>query len=311
MNDEVKKLRDTLHRIAELAGAAAEGWEDDTAENDGAEPANGKERIVCTPKSLPDEKLIEAAARAREINPANHPPVERMMAIMPHMQPLPQSIALITGKRWSSKGVHLSVGFLDGPARDLRSRLLLHMNAWGESANVHFVESRRNPEVRIARAADGYWSYVGTDILSIADDQPTMNLEAFTMQTPESEFHRVVRHETGHTLGFPHEHMRRELVDRIDRKKAIKFFGETQGWTPEEVEQQVLTPLEEAQIIATPHADPNSIMCYQIPGFLTKDGNPILGGVDIDASDFEFAGEIYPKTLHTQKVAPHGRKASH
>ena len=39
-----------------------------------------------------------------------------------------------------------------------------------------------------------------------------MNLEAFTMQTPDSEFHRVVRHEAGHTLGFPHEHMRKAIV---------------------------------------------------------------------------------------------------
>ena len=57
----------------------------------------------------------------------------------------------------------------------------------------------------------------------------TMNLEAFTMNTPESEFHRVVRHETGHTLGFPHEHMRKALVDKIDPQKALEFFGRTQG----------------------------------------------------------------------------------
>ena len=68
------------------------------------------------------------------------------------------------------------------------------------------------------------------------------------METPESEFHRVVRHETGHTLGFPHEHMRRELVDKIDRRKAIAFFEETQGWSEQEVIQQVLTPIEESSL---------------------------------------------------------------
>jgi hypothetical protein len=30
--------------------------------------------------------------------------------------------------------------------------------------------------------------------------------------TPDAEFYRVVRHETGHTLGFPHEHMRKEII---------------------------------------------------------------------------------------------------
>src|SRR5207302_7120379 len=144
-----------------------------------------------------------------------------------------------------------------------------HMNAWSKTANVKFTQSKTEPQVRIARDAGangGYWSYLGTDILHVPPEQQTMNLEAFTMNTVDSEFHRVVRHETGHTMGFPHEHMRRELVNRIDRAKAIVFFEDTQGWTETEVIQQVLTPLEESSLTGTPHADPNSIMCYQIPG---------------------------------------------
>ena len=38
-------------------------------------------------------------------------------------------------------------------------------------------------------------------------------------------------------------------------------------------------------------------MCYQIPGEITKDGKPIVGGTDINAKDFAFAGSIYPKTV--------------
>jgi hypothetical protein len=105
----------------------------------------------------------------------------------------------------------------------------------------------------------------------------------------------VVRHETGHTLGFPHEHMRKQLVDKIDPAKAIAFFMRTQGWSEAEVRAQVLTPLEESSLMGTPNADPKSIMCYQIPGQITKDGKPIIGGKDIDLSDFTFVGKIYPK----------------
>jgi hypothetical protein len=51
-----------------------------------------------------------------------------------------------------------------------------------------------------------------------------MNLQGFNMSTLESEFRRVVRHETGHTLGFPHEHLRRQLVDNIDPGRAYAYF---------------------------------------------------------------------------------------
>ncbi len=96
-------------------------------------------------------------------------------------------------------------------------------------------------------------------------------------------------------MGFPHEHMRRELVNLIDPAKAIEFFGARRAGRSR-VRQQVLTPIEESSLLGTEHADPNSIMCYQIPGTVTKDGKPIVGGLDIDASDFDFAGKIYPKT---------------
>jgi hypothetical protein len=217
--------------------------------------------------------------------------------------------------------VHLTVGFLDNPESALRTRILLHMNAWAKSANVKFVYTTGHADVRIARAggADGgYWSYVGTDITHIAAGDATLNLEAFTMKTPESEFHRVVRHETGHTLGCPHEHMRRELVELIDADKAIAYFGETQGWSPEEVRQQVLTPIEESSLRGTPHADPSSIMCYQIPGSITKSGEPIIGGTDIDKQDYAFMAVIYPKPTAKspakrpspkRKVAKKARKA--
>jgi len=57
----------------------------------------------------------------------------------------------------------------------------------------------------------------------------------------------------------------------------------------------VLTPIEDSSLLGTPHADPRSIMCYQIPGTITKDGKPIIGGKDIDKKDYAFAASVYPK----------------
>jgi hypothetical protein len=263
--------------------------------------------LVCTPKRLPLELLVPAARTAVEVNPVNHPPLHRLTRVLRDFRATPERIAVVTTKYWGIGGVRLTVGFMDTPPANLRKRILQHMNAWGAAANVKFVETKAGAQVRIAREGGpdgGYWSYLGTDILHIPRKEQTMNLEAFTMSTPESEYHRVVRHETGHTLGFPHEHMRKALVDKIDQAKAIEYFVRTQGWSEEEVRQQVLTPLEESSLLGTA-PDPKSIMCYQIPGALTKNGKPIVGGLDIDAFDAVFAAKIYPK-----KGAPAKPKAT-
>src|SRR3954470_7709646 len=230
--------------------------------------------LVCTPRALPRALWEDAARTAIGVNPVNRPAVDRALALAPALSNR-EAIAALTTKYWhNADGVKLTVGFVDDAPADLRKRLVVHMNAWGKTANVKFVQSKSDRQVRFAREGGpdgGYWSYLGTDILHIASDQQTMNLEAFTMSTPGSEFHRVVRHETGHTLGFPHEHMRKQLVSKIDVAKATAYFKKTQGWSAQETRNQVLTPLEESTIRGTA-VDPKSIMCYHLPGAITKDG---------------------------------------
>ena len=90
-------------------------------------------------------------------------------------------IAVVTARKWPRSGVRLSVSFMDTPRQELRTRILLHMNAWGEEANVVFSETEGTGKVRIARLDSppdmaGYWSYIGTEILEIdterTDAQP-------------------------------------------------------------------------------------------------------------------------------------------
>lgn len=131
------------------------------------------------------------------------------------------------------------------------------------------------------------------------------------MKTPESEFIRVVRHETGHTLGFEHEHMRAELVKQIDRNKAFVFYDQDQGWDKAETLAQVLTPLSKKSIMGTTEADPLSIMCYQIPAAITKNGKAIPGGTDITAKDFAFAAKVYPLPAKLQPAADVAAAAAH
>ena len=258
--------------------------------------------ITCTPKSLPPDRARRAAENAIRINPANATVHRQVMRTPSGRRGGPRRLAILVARRWPASGVKLTVSFMDNPAKDLRRKILSHMNAWGKTANVAFTETNGTGKVRIARLdrpADmaGYWSWIGTEILEIPANEPTLNLEAFTMNTRDSEFYRVVRHEAGHTLGFEHEHMRTALVKKIDRAKAIKFYDWNQGWTPAEVDAQVLTPLDNRSIMGTAESDPLSIMCYQIPGEITKDGKPIPGGTDINAKDYAFAASMYPRRV--------------
>lgn len=254
---------------------------------------SGEGFIPCKVLDLPSSFQEIAAQTAVLQNPANAPTV-RVMAAMGMEIPTPQHIAVMTQRYWGTGGVKLTVGFMESIQDDLASRILLHMNAWGKFSNVQFVRSKTDPQVRITRNEQGYWSYLGTDILHIPKNKPTLCLQGFTMQTRESEFVRVIRHEAGHTLGCPHEHMRKEIVNRLDVEKTIQYFWRTQGWNATQVRQQVLTPINENEIIGSTSADEVSIMTYQLPGEITKNGEPILGGMDFSQRDMVETAKLYP-----------------
>lgn len=250
--------------------------------------------IACTSKYLPPELAIVAAETAVRQNPTNRP-MSNSPSAASGLILGPEHLAVMTSKWWGPKGVRLTTGFMEQTPVDLQRRVLSHLNAWHEWANVEFVPTQTDPQVRITRSGEGYWSYLGTDILHIPKNEATMCLQGFTMQTPEGEFRRVARHEAGHTLGMPHEHMRRSIIERIDAMKAIAYFRQTQGWSAAMVQSQVLTPLAESSLMATPDADEASIMTYSLPGLITKDGRPIPGGKDIEEQDRDFVAKIYPK----------------
>lgn len=267
-------------------------------------PNNNSDYVICDLKTLPNDQAIIAASRAVQINPANIPKQHFHLFADNNMVPHTIELALLVSKYWGIGGVRLTVGFMETTTQSFRNRILSHMNAWGAYCNVQFTLSDVRPQqVRISTDPNngGYWSYLGTDILGIAADKPTMNLRNFTMQMDESEFYRVVRHETGHTLGFPHEHRRRAIVDRIDRQKAIDYFMAHGGWSADKTIEQVLNPIEESALLATNLADIHSIMCYGLPASIMKDGIAVPGGTDIDDLDKVFSGFVYPIAFNYHK----------
>jgi len=251
----------------------------------------------CSVKRLPNDRQYDAAIKAITINPLNRAPMAASALL--GLKEERAHLSVLTTKWWHSGGVQLTVGFMEKQEKEFIDKIIAYANLWNARANVKFTyePETSKAKIRVSTRGDGYWSYLGTDILSIKPNEPTLNLEGFTLDTPESEYMRVVPHEFFHSCGAPHEHQRRDVVARIDEQKAIDYFRDTQGWTPDEVRQQVLTPLEESSLIGTPASDTMSIMCYFLPGTITKDGEDIEGGSKIDEIDFQFAAKIYPKPL--------------
>ena len=274
-------------------------------------------RLVCTPRSLSPGQRATAASLAAGMglgSPTTDSTLSPAQLLIEAARRgatgiSPAVIAVVKSNYWGKHGKRLTTKFMDNPSRELRREILRHLNMWNSRANVQFVESEVDPLVRIDRRTGttwgGYWSYVGTEILGIPKDQPTMNLEGFTMKKPLSEFRRVVCHEAGHTLGFPHEHMRKAFVQRIDPEKAYAYFLETEGWSRQDVDEQVLSPLSERSLIDTP-PDQTSIMCYQLPASIMRDNKPILGGNRINETDYKFAATIYPLPVAPATVSGKG-----
>lgn len=255
------------------------------SEDDEGQEGRG-EFIPCTPIVLPEGQWQQAARAAIAVFPAN----------APHGVTDPQRIGMLASKFWGDRARDLPVAFLEGPPQTFIDRVMSHANAWGDFGRVRFRHTNDLSQavVRVTLRASGYWSYVGTDCLQIPLNQPTLSLQGFTLQTPESEYRRVVRHEFGHALGHAHEQQRRDVLALLDEAKVIAYFRTTQGWSEAQVRAQILTPIEENQFRNPSPADTASIMCYSFPGTITRNGRPIPGGLDFSAWDREYFGKNYP-----------------
>lgn len=201
MPDSNQHLRQALRKIAEIANQAAHDVLPDG--EDGEQWQAGSEMPSCLIKALPKRLIEKAADTASAINPMNQPAIGSLRALGIGGGIDRMSISALTTKYWGASPRRLTVSFMETTAADVRARIVSHLNAWSETCGISFVETRETGEVRISREGEGYWSYLGTDVLLIPRNRPTMNLERFSMSTPEQEYRRVVRHEAGHTLGFP------------------------------------------------------------------------------------------------------------
>ncbi|KAJ8073591.1 hypothetical protein PM082_011869 [Marasmius tenuissimus] len=238
----------------------------------------------------------------------------------PHPPPNPPvaRLALRNKTKWPGNGVRLRVAFIDNPppCPALQREIVMLMNLWSKFCNARFTLLHSGDpstdciaaEVRISLSGEvlgkregGIWSYVGTRVIEVTDRRrPTLMLEGLdrTGVLSKEAIRTAILHETGHILGFVHEHCRPGLNERIDKKKAYAHYWRHQKWTESEVDNNVLTRLEDTEAYTlSDKEDSNSIMCYRIDESILTDGmkDPeIRGGDTFSWPDQKFAGLFYP-----------------
>lgn len=248
---------------------------------------------TCTVMPLPEDRFVEAARRAIKENPKNAP-IRRLPAELAPGGGGPAELAVVTAKRWNP-GRTLKAKFMGGLPR-VRERLVPFAKEWEKHANVKldFVGDSAEAEVRIAFTNSGSWSYLGTDALVIDADRPTMNYGWLTPEGPDDEYSRVVLHEFGHALSCIHEHNHPEAGIPWDRESVYEYYATTQGWSREDVDQQVLNRYTASETNFS-HYDRDSIMHYPVDNALTVGNFQVGWNRVLSQMDKDFIGLMYPK----------------
>jgi hypothetical protein len=145
---------------------------------------------------------------------------------------------------------------------------------------------------------DGCWSYVGTSCNIFKQPNPTMNLGWFSAAT--------IMHEFGHLLGLHHEHQRSDAPIEWNTPLLYLWGLVTLGWDPFKVYEQIISKLQTDQVndisVFKPGTvdktliefDPNSIMCYYYPAYLTLNFKGSSQNKLLSKKDVLYLNALYP-----------------
>lgn len=194
--------------------------------------------------------------------------------------------------RWNEKV--LNVYFIDTKDEELIKRTIATANRWSAFANIKFkfVEFSSTSHIRVSfREKGGYACIIG----NLADSDRNRGLTTLWLQDIDTrkadEFTRVVLHEFGHALALQHELQSPNVSINWDSAAVYNFYDTAYGWKPKKVDSQIFTKIKTTEYT---RFDPNSIMIYAVPAFLTKDCKSIEWPRGLSALDKSTIKKYYP-----------------
>jgi hypothetical protein len=157
------------------------------------------------------------------------------------------------------------------------------------SLTLNFVDSGGDVRVRFD-STKGSYSVVGTNC---KQDQinPTMNLGWMDVGT--------IVHEFSHVLGMLHEHQNPNDPIKWDAQKVYAWAAATQGWNTEQTNENILNTFSLDSVDASTF-DPNSVMLYFFPSYLTTNGYSPKQNLRYSTVDLAWLSKYYGNSTQQQ-----------
>lgn len=274
-NDDTPSNEELANRVDELERLLA------TLSYEGATAAAGDIEIDCGVPELPPRQMDPGISAERE------------------------SLIQYNARKWVNETVIHYYFFRDGPYKGAKKQIDLVEKGFQEWRDVGIgiqferVSSIDDAEVRIGfLSGDGYWSYVGTDVLNIGQQERTMNFGSDLSR--DRREHNVAVHEIGHTLGFPHEHQNPNAGIVWDEPAVMsRFSGPPNNWDEAKIRHNILRKIPSGQVDGSDW-DRDSVMHYGFPAGLIKvpvkyQTEPLDPALGLSGPDKEQARFFYPK----------------
>ena len=212
--------------------------------------------------------------------------------------------ALILSKRWPN-GENLHIRFLDGDS-GVKDKVRKYASEWLEYTNLHFAFDD-DPEARVRisfKDPFSSYSYIGTDALNVAPDEPTMALGVVASPVPENVRRRSVLHEFGHVLGLIHEHQKPDAQIAWDRVNTYRLAAQQYGFTAAMVDFTFFYRYSRVGLVGNFELDRESIMVWPIPKEFTLDHLGIDPNDDLSDGDKQAIHLFYPRDPSSSPSRP-------